>query len=322
MPWMSIAAAVAGSVVSGAISGGAAESAANTQADAANRATDSTLQMFNTQNDQQAPWRAIGQKGLGSLGVLAGLPGYDSSTGGEWQYGFNNPSGGFAGQTFSSKQAIIDRMVQDWQSQTGQASVPQSIIDEATRQAEHGAVQTVAGTPNPLFGAALHQFNADDLKTNLAPNYEFMKQQGIGATTNAANASGGALSGNALKGITDYAENYAGNAYQNAFANYTTNQNNIFSRLSQIAGLGTTANQQSVQAFGTAAPNVSSSMQNVGTAQAGGTVGAANAVSGGVNNAMGWYNLGQIANPQGAANQPLGQEQVPGQYSLGNVAYG
>jgi hypothetical protein len=87
-----------------------------------------------------------------------------------------------------------------------------------------------------------HQFDATDLQKGLAPNYDFMLQQGQMANQRAANVGGGALSGNTLQGLQNYTQNYAGNAYQNAFNNYQTQRNNIYNSLAGIANIGNTAN--------------------------------------------------------------------------------
>ena len=115
--------------------------------------------------------------------------------------------------------------------------------------------QQVGGVGRGQFN---HSFDANDLKTNLAPNYDFQLQQGLGAVNNQASVTGGLVGGNALKGINDYAQGYAGNAYQQAFNNYNTNQTNIYNRLSNIAGLGQTANGQTAQAGTTIAGNIGS----------------------------------------------------------------
>ncbi len=178
------------------------------------------------------------------------------------------------------------------------------------RQAGANALGTI-GEMQPQF---THSFDANDLKTNLAPNYDFQLQQGLGAVKNAGNMQTGLLSGNTLKGINDYAQNFAGNAYQNAFNNYSANQTNIFNRLSNIAGLGQTANantgSQSVQAAG----NIGNAQMAGGAAQAAGTVGSANALTGGANNALGWYTLGNLMNG-GGSSAPLIQPMVPGQFN-------
>jgi hypothetical protein len=134
-----------------------------------------------------------------------------------------------------------------------------------------------------------HQFNANDLTSNLAPNYDFMKKQGSDALTNSASVGGGLVGGNALKGLVDYNQKAAGSAYQQAFDNYNTNQTNIFNRLSNIAGLGQTANANTGNAGASYANGIGNAISNAGTAQAGGIVGSTNALTGGFNNALGMY---------------------------------
>jgi hypothetical protein len=140
-------------------------------------------------------------------------------------------------------------------------------------------------------GQFTHQFNANDLKTNLAPNYQWQLDQGLQATQNAANLQGG-LSGNQLKAVNDYAQNYAGNAYQQAFANYNTNQTNIFNRLSAIADLGQNAAAQTGNNGAQISSGIANSSAGLGAAQAAGTVGSANALSNGLTGAAMWSNLG------------------------------
>lgn len=170
------------------------------------------------------------------------------------------------------------------------------------REAGYTALKDLtAGTADG--GQFTHQFNANDLKTNLAPNYDFMLNQGLGAVQNAANLGGGLLSGNTLKGINDYAQNYASNGYQQAFQNYTANQTNIFNRLSSIAGLGQTANQTTAGLSGALAPGIASTITGAGQATAAGQVGVANAISGGLNNAASWYYGNNLMNNLGSRNQ-------------------
>lgn len=139
-----------------------------------------------------------------------------------------------------------------------------------------------------------HQFDANDLKTNLAPNYQFQLDQGLGAVKNAGNMQSGLISGNTLKGINDYAQNFAGNAYQQAFNNYNAQQSNIFNRLSNIAGLGQTANQTTATAGTTLAGDIGKSQIAAGQATGSGIIGQASNLIGGASNALGWYSLPQL----------------------------
>lgn len=144
-----------------------------------------------------------------------------------------------------------------------------------------------------------HQFNAADLKSGLAPNYDFMLQQGQMANQRAANAAGGGLGGNALTGLQRYTQDYAGNAYQNAFNNYQTQRNNIYNTLAGIAGIGQTGQN----ATNTAAQNATNAATQLGigsaAAQAAGTVGSTSAYTGALNNAVNNYTLASLLNQGG-----------------------
>ena len=132
-------------------------------------------------------------------------------------------------------------------------------------------------------GYLTHQFDKNDLAAGLAPNYDFMLQQGQMANQRAANVGGGALSGNTLQGLQNYTQNYAGNAYQNAFQNYQTQRNNIYNNLSNMAGIGQTANQQAGQAgqaYGTGITGLNTGLAN---ATAAAMLGQAQAAGGGAN---------------------------------------
>jgi hypothetical protein len=138
-----------------------------------------------------------------------------------------------------------------------------------------GAVQQITDQAPYLT----HQFNAQDLQAGLAPNYDFMLQQGQRANKNMSNVSGGLLSGNTLQGLQDYTQNYAGNAYQNAFNNYQTQRQNIYGNLSNSAGLG----QTSLGQLGQVGSNLAQTYGNVTTGLAASQAGAQTAQA--VNNA-------------------------------------
>ena len=124
------------------------------------------------------------------------------------------------------------------------------------------------------------QFNANDLNTNLAPNYAFQLQQGQMANQRAANAAGGSLGGNALQGLQRYTQDYAGGAYQQAFNNYNTQRNNIYNSLAGMANIGTTSAGQLAGLGNQYGSNMGSLASNLGgnlTTSYGQGIGAANA---------------------------------------------
>ena len=207
MSW--VAAAIGGAAVLGMVSSGmqanASKSAAGQYADAANRGLAYNQEMFNTINEQNAPYRALGEKGA-------------------MQYG--------------------------------------NYID------------------NGYFTA---QPSMNDL-TQLMPNYQFGLSQGMGQFNAGLNASGGLVSGNAIQGGQQFAQDYAGNALQNAFANYQTNRQNVASNLGAATGFGQNANATTATAASGASANASNMLSSIGNAQAAGTMGTANAYAGGLNN--------------------------------------
>ncbi|UOF78216.1 hypothetical protein [Caudoviricetes sp.] len=173
------------------------------------------------------------------------------------------------------------------------------------------------------------QFGPADLYSNLSPNYEFMKGQGLGAVTQTLNVGGGGS--NIVRGATKFAEDYASNAYQQAFNNFQTQRTGIYNTLSGLAGIGINANTQQIASggqfsnalgnlYGPLAQTTTSNAQNLGTgitnlavgganagaagitgaaqANASGTVGSANAISGGISNAANTYALSQLLAPK------------------------
>lgn len=137
------------------------------------------------------------------------------------------------------------------------------------------------------YGSLTQPFTTDNWKS-LSPAYNFQLQQGQQGVQNANAAGAGSLSGSALKDLTNYNQSAANTSFNNAFNQYQTQQGNIFSRLSGIATLGQNA-ASNTGAQGTAlAGQAAQSAQNIGTAQAGGVVGAANAATGSISTALPW----------------------------------
>lgn len=160
--------------------------------------------------------------------------------------------------------------------------------------AEGKPIGTGTGT-----GYLTRQFTNQDLNAYLAPNYAFQLQQGQGATRNALNATGGLIGGNALQGIQDYTQNFAQNAYGNAFNQFQTQRGNIYNTLAGIAGIGQTSQQQANQLAQNYGTNVANLATGSAAAQAAGTIGAANAYAGGLQNAGNMYMLSNLLGSKG-----------------------
>lgn len=114
-----------------------------------------------------------------------------------------------------------------------------------------------------------------------SPGYNFRFNEGVRAIDRGAAARGMLGSGARLRALQRYGQGIAADEY----ANY-------MNRLAALTGIGQTATAQSASA---AAPFAQSAMQagmNAGAAAGGGTVGAANAAMGGVNNLLALYARG------------------------------
>ena len=162
------------------------------------------------------------------------------------------------------------------QGQLGDVYKQQVGFQQPYQQVGQSAAQGLIAN-QPYF---THQFDVNDLYTNLAPNYAFQLQQGQMANQRAANMGGGVLGGNALQGLQRYTQDYAGNAYQNAFNNYNTQRNNIYNSLAGMANIGTTSAGQLAGLGNTYGSNLGSLSSNYGgnlTTAAGQGINAANA---------------------------------------------
>ena len=125
-----------------------------------------------------------------------------------------------------------------------------------------------------------HQFSPSDLQTNLAPNYKFMLGQGLQAQRQTQNVGGGGS--NISRAADIFSQNYAQNAYQQAFNNYTNQRTGIYNTLASIANIG----QQGAAGLSNLGTGTATNIANLGVqganAQAAGLIGQANAISGGV----------------------------------------
>jgi len=148
---------------------------------------------------------------------------------------------------------------------------------------------------NPYFN---QQFTAQDLKSNLAPNYEFMKNQGLGATSENVNVSGGGSNANMAR--TKFAEDYASNAYQNAFNNFQAQRGNIAAIDLANSGLGLSGATGSANAQLGTATNIANLGIGSANAQAASQVAQGN-IWGGAANTLGSIGYG-TATQLGAQN--------------------
>lgn len=355
-------AVVGGAVVGGLINSSASRSAASQQADAANNAaaaqqaatTQSNQMQWNMYQQNlanQSPYMYSGQNALAALNGAMGLGSPITQAGGiPGQYQPSrapivaSPSGGYVqpGAANSTVSPVAAPAQVGPDGSTPVAAAIKSTLGTVTPPAA-GAIQQpvssgingVSSNPTLNYGATnasmqnASQTYAGQLSTpfspsmlNMDPSYQFRLQQGQQSLAASAAARGLLGSGQNMKDINDYAQQSASQGYQQAFNNYTTNQTNLFNRLSSIAGIGQTATNQAGAAgmqtgsnmanttmAGTAASN--NYMTGAAAAGAAGTMGSANAISNGINGGIGNYMGSQYLNNMNNGN-PAGTVTIPG----------
>jgi hypothetical protein len=202
-------------LIGGILGNDAARSASHTQADAANNATGLQKYIFDTQQQETAPYRALGASTLPTLATYLGQP---------------NPA---TGKTDSS---------------------------------------------NPNFGMLTRPFTLADVPND--PGYQFATKQANDALQNSALARGGMLSGNFATALQQQNQNMGFQQENQAFNQYWQQRGNIANLLGQATGLGQSGVGQSIGAANNFASGASNTIQAAGNANAAGTIGSANAISG------------------------------------------
>jgi hypothetical protein len=189
------------------------------------------------------------------------------------------------------------------QQQANLLAAGQQASQQFTPYANYGttALNTLTAN-NPYFN---QQFSNADLNANLAPNYAFMLGQGQQANLMANNATGGAISGNTLKSLQDYTQNYASNAYQNAFTNFQNQRNAIAGIDLANANLGLAGATGSANAQLGTATNIAQIGLGAANAQAASQIAQGN-IYGGAANSLGSLGYG-YAQQQGIQNA-IGQQ--------------
>lgn len=163
------------------------------------------------------------------------------------------------------------------------------------------------------------------------PAYQFNLSEGLKAQGRTAAASGGLVSGAALKDAATFSSGLAANtyqqqytnalaAYQQAYSQFENQQSNTFNRLSNVANMGQAAASNTAaagaNAAGTAA-NINGSeanaLSNLYTGQANATTAAigsaGNSIAGGINQAVNTQNY--LAQMQGMSGSSYGQRMTP-----------
>ena len=141
------------------------------------------------------------------------------------------------------------------------------------------------------------QLTPQKIQEYLDPSMAFRMKYGTQATERLRNVGEGAFSGNTLRALNEYGQGFASTEFGNAFGRAQGERKDIYNILANIAGMGQGAVNTGVNAGQTAAQSLGQLAVGGAQAQAAGTVGAANAISGGIQNAGNMLYLNQLMKP-------------------------
>ena len=153
------------------------------------------------------------------------------------------------------------------------------------------------------------QLTPEKIASYLDPSMAFRMKYGTQATERLGNIAGGALSGNTLRALQEFGQNLASTEYGNAFNRAQAERSNIHNTLANIAGMGQGGVNTGIAASQATAQNLGQLAVGGAQAQAAGTIGQANAISGALGNIGNMAFLSQYLKPApstvGAASAPL-----------------
>lgn len=267
MTW-AVTAAIGGSAALGFFG---SQDASRRQSNSANDARQLSDAQFQQNKRMLQPWVDSGGEANSRLAALLGIA-PKTQSGPDWaQYLKDNPDVA-ASATFGSDPAAH---YEQYGRKEGRA-VPMFKAGPS------------AASTDPNFGALLKPFTGASLATE--PGYQFGVSQGEQGINRAAAGRGSYDSGATLKALTRFNQDYAGTKYNEGFSRDLANKNSTYNFLSGQSGQGVNAASQTAGLGANAANAGGGYITNAGDAGAAGSVGAANAIGGGVNSYLNYQN--------------------------------
>jgi len=159
-------------------------------------------------------------------------------------------------------------------------------------------------TSAPGYGKYSRDFSMADYQAD--PGYAFRLSEGLKQLGHTAAKRGGAISGQTMKGIQDYAQNSASQEYNDAFQRYQTNRANQLQPLGNLMSSGQAAASNQAGNAGNYGTNAGNAYMAAGQAIGAGQLGQANTLAGGLGTAASTYQNQTNFNNWLARNQPGG----------------
>jgi hypothetical protein len=215
---------------------------------------------------------------------------------------------------------------------SSKAASTQAQASRDATQAQQDALNRQIGLNQPFYDvgvtaanklAAQAAYTPEKFNYQADPGYAFRFNEGMKGLNATAAARGGLISGNALRGATDYGQAAGSQEYQNAYNRYLANNaqnlqayNTNTANTQYLANLGQSSANNQANAIGNFGNAAAGNIIGAGNANAAGMVGGANAISSGVGTGLNYY---QNQNMLNAFNGRSQYNNLAGQYGASNV---
>jgi hypothetical protein len=280
-------------VVGGLIQSDSASSASNKQNAATDKAIAAGDRQFTLTRADQEPYRAAGSASLNLLQKMLGIgvPSQGAPTGPtavlRGNLAFKSDTGEYLGRFGHGDKGgeTLNDIAPTW----GVSGV----IDENgnTAWTQPGA-QTTAPQASPADSPLLKGFSVDDFWKDpvVQLGYQSGLDLGTKALKNAAPLTTGLDSGAAMKELTKFGTDYAGNMAAGSQSRFEGNKTNVFNRLMGLITGGQTANAVDANAGAVNAGTNAGLISAQGNAAAAARIAQGNAQAGGISSIANWWN--------------------------------
>lgn len=290
MSWGYVAVAGA-TLVSGALGAKGAKDAGRAAGRGADAATAESARQYDQTRQDLAPYRVTGTGALNQIARLFGLPTAAPAGSAATDYSQYRVRAGAVptanAELYANDPAYRyawDRALQTEQERKGWKGHDTYWLP-ATGQDATRINDLMTGyleeyrNANPASGGGVTAGGSPDMSAFFtSPGYQFRRDEGMRGINNSFAARGGALSGNALRALTDFNSNIA----SSEFGNY-------FNQLASVAGIGQTATNQTAAYGADHAANAGRNALYAGDSRASGIQGQANAWGDTINGLAGLY---------------------------------
>ncbi len=291
MSWVA-AAVVGGSVVSGLLGANAASDAAGIQAGATREGVAEQRRQYDQTRADQAPFRDTGSAAVYRIADLLGL---------------TRPGGTRLGAALpvmpTREQFTTTTPGRSYQPTAGvsmvrgpsTSSFDAAGYNRAMAEYEDALAGAGGGTPDD-FGEFMRDFTVQDFENDPVAQLglEFGQREGTKALERRNRLTSGFDSGQMLKELLRYNQDYGETKAADSFNRFNANRDSKFNKLAAVAGVGQTATQATGAAGSNAASNISSLLSSQGNAEAASRIAQGNAWTGAIQNLGNWWQQQQI----------------------------